>query len=73
MNIPTEAKAKWESLKQHGDIGDIVTESGFSRDTIKLALDGDECSVEVFEAIQTFYNKRQQTVDSLMNPHREIN
>lgn len=73
MNIPAEAKQKWESLKQHGDIGTIMAESGFSRDTIKLALDGEECSMEVFEAIQTFYNKRQEAIDGLINPHREIN
>lgn len=68
MNIPAEAKQKWESLRQHGDISDISSESGYSRPVITEALDGNECSMDVFTAIQEFYNKRQAAINNLVNP-----
>jgi hypothetical protein len=71
MKIPTEVKTKWESLKQHGDIESISGESNLSRHTITGALNGDECTMDVFTAIQNFYNKRQAEVDALINPTAE--
>lgn len=68
MNIPAEAKQKWQSLKQHGDIAMIESESGINRDIIGAAFRGEECTMDVFTAIQEFYNKRQATINNLINP-----
>lgn len=69
MRVPNEAKLKWDSLKEHGDIEAICQESGYGRHTITAAINGNDCSIEVFSAIQTFYNKRQETIDNLVKPN----
>lgn len=70
MNIPQEAKQKWQSLQQHGDVQKISDGSEYSRDTISKALNGDVCSIEVFSVIQDFYNKRQQEINASVNPQQ---
>ena len=73
MNIPSEAKQKWQSLRQHGDVTDISNESGLSRSVLTAALDGEECTMDVFTAIQEFYNRRQEEINKLINPHQQAN
>lgn len=67
MKVPSAAKSKWIKLRSPSDIADIVRESGFSRPTITGALNGSECSYDVFYAIQSFYNKRQAKIDKLIS------
>lgn len=68
MHIPQEAKEKWNSLKQHGDVQTISDGCEYNRDTISKALNGTECTVEVFSIIQDFYNQRQEEINSKINP-----
>lgn len=68
MNIPQEVKQKWQCLQQHGDVQKISDGCEYSRDTISRALNGIECSVEVFSVIQDFYNKRQEEINGKINP-----
>jgi hypothetical protein len=71
MRVPNEAKLKWDALRQHGDIESICKESGYGRHTITAAIDGNDCTIEVFSAIQNFYNRRQEEIDSLVNPNEK--
>ncbi len=62
--VPLESKKQWDLLHEHGDIAKIVEQSGYSRPTISGALDGGGCTLDVFHAIQKFYNQRQAEINS---------
>ena len=68
MKIQSEVKKKWDELKSHGDIEKICAENKLGRPTVAAALSGGDCSMEVFAAIQSFYNKRHAKINKLLNP-----
>jgi hypothetical protein len=77
MRVPNEAKLKWDSLKEHGDIEAISEQSqkdggkGYGRHTIAAALNGNDCTIDVFSTIQSFYNEREKKINGLVNPNQE--
>ncbi len=67
MKIPNQKKQSWKSLRQQGDITRIhEANKKISRNAIAGALEGNECSIEVFEAVEKYYIKRQAKVDALI-------
>ncbi len=66
MKIPHLTKVKWDSLHDYGDFTAIAKESGFARQTIAGAFSG-SCTLDVFQAVDAFYNKRQQMMEAAKN------
>ena len=62
MTIPAEFLAKWKLICDHGDKQRIADEYDFSRQAISNAINSGECSLEVFNAIKSYYEKREQNL-----------
>lgn len=71
MKVPKEVKKGWDVLRQRGDIDEICRQSRFGRSTIGDALNGGDCTMDVFTAIQKFYNERKDKLNGLI--HQPVN
>ena len=63
MKIPNLNKIQWSKLYEHGDFKEIADLNKIDRRTIAGAYDGHGCTLEVFLAIQSFYDARQKLID----------
>jgi len=60
MIIPTETRNKWKLLWLHGDIKAISDYAGSTPPTVRKALSGEYCSMELAGKLSEFYEKREK-------------
>lgn len=67
MKIPDALKKKWQDLWSHGDGKKIAERSGCTQNDISRALNSDDCSDEVFEAIASFYKEKEEKLKEYLD------
>lgn len=69
MKIPEELFKKWEVLRSHGDgkkIAELNKSKGIIQMDVSRAFSNQECSEEVFNAMASYYAKREKKVKSFL-------
>jgi len=72
MKINAEIFARWQQIRQPGDVAEIARRANCTRQNIYIAFKSGRCSAKLFDIMTAFYNDRADKVNAILDKTENI-